>query len=108
MLIVEKKAAYVATNMDKYPRVVIEAIMDWAGIIGCPFTSKEISNPDRLYEKLKHLVEVYAVSYPWHPDICADFKRKRKKMREMYDMPKGKKIPFDLLVTMERLNGKPF
>lgn len=108
MLILEKKAAYVVANMDKYPRVATEAIYDWIISEPCPFTSEELSDPNKLHEKVKFMVDIYACSCPDHPDIQADFKRKRKNMREVYDMPKGKKIPFDLLVTMERLNGKPF
>ncbi len=102
-----KKAIYVSEQLCRYFYTTMEALDDWCKNDGL-FSDDNFQSPDALYQKFKEIVFNYMSTHPDTYEVKNDFIIKRRNMRKMYGMPKGTKISFDYLVTMEKLNGKPF
>lgn len=101
------KAMYVADRIDRYYFTMLTAFDEWRKNGGI-FEFDDFSSPEALYQRFQEITFEYLLTHPDTDEVKFDTQRKRETMREMYNMPKGKKIPFLELIAMEILNGKPF
>lgn len=99
------KAIYVSEHMNRYPNIIRElfyALGDWDEF----FTSTDLSSPEKLYKNIQQMVVFMLEIQSNHYELKNDLKRKRAEIRKMYDLPKGKKIPFFDILAIEKLLGK--
>ena len=100
MNIKSAKAIYVSYYWKQYPKVLSSTI----GLYGKDIKKQLIGYPDKTFEHIiPPFVEAYVYGHINHSEIKAKFKRKRKKMRKMFAIPKGQEIPFQQIVAMEKL-----
>lgn len=101
------KAKYVSDRIDRYYYTMLIAHDEWWKNGGV-FEFEDFQSTAALYQKFQEITFEYLITHPDTDEVKFDFRFKRERMRKMYSMPKGKKIPFYQLVAMENLNGKPF
>ncbi len=101
------KAKYVAEHCDQYFNIFNDALCEFLQS-GASFTKDDLSSSQKIINALKSIIFCYIMCNPNHYELKASLKSKRAIMRINNALPKGTKIPFELLVAMEKLQGYQF
>lgn len=101
------KAKYVADQINRYYYTMLTALDEWRKNGGI-FEFDDFSSPEALYQRFQEITFEYLLTHPDTDEVKFDLQRKREIMREMYNMPKGEKIPFLQILAMEKLQGYQF